>query len=95
MPFSACGTNGEITVTIEDGEPLVLVRIHDNGPGMTEQERLRTERILASDEPIDDMTEEESSLSVSRDFIAQNAGTLHFESEATGTTFVFAVPKRA
>lgn len=90
-----CGTNGEITVTIEDGEPLVLVRIHDNGPGMTEQERLRTERILASDEPIDDMTEEESSLSVSRDFIAQNAGTLHFESEATGTTFVFAVPKRA
>lgn len=85
--------NDEITVSVENDDDRAFVRIADKGSGITEQERLRIERILASDVPAD-IPEEQSGLSVCRNFVEQNGGTLWFESGARGAAFVFSVPRK-
>ena len=86
------GPHDTISVSVANDDTRAVVHITDSGRGITEQERLRIERILASDLHTD-MPEELSGLSVCRDFIEQNGGTLWFESGENQTAFAFSLPQ--
>ena len=92
--------NGEVAVTIEDKENSVVLKVQDNGIGISKENHEKIfERFYRVDESRGTAFTGESStglgLSIAKQVVEDHKGTIEIESElGKGTTFIITLPKR-
>ena len=92
--------NGEVKVSIEDKEASVVLKVADNGIGVSKENQEKIfERFYRVDESRTNNMDGESStglgLSIVKQVVEDHEGTIKVESElGKGTTFIVEIPKR-
>ena len=92
--------NGEVAVTIEDKDNSVVLKVQDNGIGISKENHEKIfERFYRVDESRGTAFTGESStglgLSIAKQVVEDHKGTIKIESElGKGTTFIITLPKR-
>jgi two-component system sensor histidine kinase BaeS len=85
----ATGNAGKLAVGVTEREGRVEIRVTDDGPGIAKEIRDRMFQPFAT-------TKADGTglgLAICRRIVTGHGGTLSFESDASGTTFVVALPK--
>ena len=92
--------DGEVSVTIEDKEDSVVLKVQDNGIGISKENQEKIfERFYRVDESRGTLAAGESStglgLSIVKQVVEDHKGTIKVESElGKGTAFIITLPKR-